>query len=47
MREVVAKHMHAEGDKILALASVEKVNKYNNLIEINLSGQGKTWTINP
>ena len=28
MREVVAKHMHAEGDKILVLASVEKINKY-------------------
>ena len=37
MREVVAKHKHAEGDKILVLASVEKINKYNNLIEINLS----------
>ena len=31
--------MHAEGDKTLVLASVEKIKKYNNLIKINLSGR--------
>ena len=47
MREVVAKHMHAECEKISVLASIEKVNKYNKLIEIRWPGQGNPWTIMP
>ena len=47
MREVVAKHMHAQCEKIPVLASIEKVNKYDKLIEIRWPGQGKPWTIMP
>ena len=41
MREIVAKRRHAENES----SHVFAFKKYEDLIEINLSGEGKPWTI--